>query len=245
MREAARLRNARPEGDLAAIEPLLSHANPRIAADAARLIGTWNTPHALTLLRELAGDGSRRASPELQVAAVEGLREFGGPEVIGILHGLVAARPVQGVPRAAAIALAALDLPGSLPAILGVVQELPQDSEKTDAWRAVLANKGAADQLAKAVQDGTAGMDKAARRRRSAGRARNRAAGQSAGRRTGESSRDRRRPRRAGAGLRCHDGAGETQAAIRPAARKFSAARSSPASPATPSEAPAARSARS
>jgi putative heme-binding domain-containing protein len=152
--DATRLRNVRPTGDLAAIETLLSHENPQISAAAAQLIGAWKTPHALTLLREAAGQGTRNLPVQVQVAAVRGLQDIGGPEVIGVLQNLTANQPSPAVPRAAAVALASLDVRGSLAQIVAVLNALPQEQERLDTWRAVLAAKGAPGQLANALSKG-------------------------------------------------------------------------------------------
>ncbi len=152
--DAARLRSARPAGDLAPIEPLLSHVNAAISAAAAQLIGAWKTPHALTLLREAAGEGTRNLPAPVRIAAVRGLQDFGGAEVIGILQSLAAAQ-APGVSRAAAVALASLDLRGSLAQIAGVLNGLGEEQERLDTWRAILGAKGAPGQLANAITKGT------------------------------------------------------------------------------------------
>ncbi len=158
LREAWRLRALKPAGDLATIEPLVAAADPRIAGPVARLIGAWKTPHAAQLLHE-AARGTRETSPlEVRLAAVDGLRALGGSEAIATLRTLAAQRPPQGVPIAAAVALASLDPRDSAPEIMALLASLPSESELLEAWRAFLAGKGAPDQFAALVgqQHGTA-----------------------------------------------------------------------------------------
>ncbi len=149
--EAMRLRKLKPAGDLAAIESLFNGANAStapVAAQAARLLGLWQTPHARELLTGIAkGD----PAPTLRLAAIDGLREMGGASSVAVLRELTAVRPAEGVARGAAVALAALDLRGSAAQIAGVLNDLTDDKERSDAWRAILSAKGAPDQVADLV----------------------------------------------------------------------------------------------
>ena len=143
--EAMRLRKLKPAGDLSAIESLLASGSAPVpsapvAAQAARLLGLWQTPHARELLTTIAkGDPDQK----LRLAAIDGLREMGGGASVAVLRELSALRPAEGVARGAAVALAALDLRGSASQIAAVLNDLTDDKERSDAWRAILSAKGA------------------------------------------------------------------------------------------------------
>ena len=70
--EAARLRNAKPNGELAGVWRLLEFQNEKVRAAAARLAGTWKLAAATPTLLKIAGDKS--AAPILRQAAFDGLR---------------------------------------------------------------------------------------------------------------------------------------------------------------------------
>jgi putative heme-binding domain-containing protein len=156
--EAMRLRKLKPAGDLTTIESLLSNrtgpaATPALAAQAARLLGLWQTPHARALLTTIAkGDPDAK----LRLAAIDGLREMGGGESVAVLRELSALRPAEGVARGAAVALASLDLRGSAAQIAGVLNDLTDERERSDTWRAILSAKGAPDQVANLVTNNAA-----------------------------------------------------------------------------------------
>ena len=155
--EANRLRNVRPEGDLAVIEPLLTQGDENTAMAAAHLVGAWKTPHALALLREQVADPAH--SVARHVAAIEGLREFGGSEAKALLKQIAGAyRPAGAPQRAAAVALAGLDLRGSLPLIVETLEATPDAGDRLTTWRGVLANKGASDAVAAALKDKTGAL---------------------------------------------------------------------------------------
>jgi putative heme-binding domain-containing protein len=149
--EAMRLRKLKPAGDLASLETLLNGTKASRGPagwQAARLLGLWQTPHARELLTTIAkGDPDQH----LRLAAIDGLREMGGAPSVAVLRELSRLRPAEGVARGAAVALAALDLRGSATQIAGVLNDLTDDKERADAWRAIISAKGAPDQVADLV----------------------------------------------------------------------------------------------
>ncbi len=149
LREAARLRNLRPEGDLAPLAALLSHANLTLSTNAARLAGVWRLPTAPALLNDLAAGGNRGAAPtELRLAAIDGLREYGGKDALAFLGVLVRADQPLPIRRGALLALAQTSLEAGIGAAGEVLASLPDEAQALETWRALLAVKGAPEALA-------------------------------------------------------------------------------------------------
>src|SRR5213078_1235107 len=86
--EAARLRNAKPNGELASVSRLLEFQSEKVRAAAARLAGTWKLAAATPTLLKIAGDKS--AAPTLRQAAFDGLREVSGGAAVSGLQTLAA-----------------------------------------------------------------------------------------------------------------------------------------------------------
>ncbi len=154
--EAARLRNARPGGDLSPITSWLGKIDRHwldVHAAAIRLVGAWKIRTATQTLASLASrpDGF---GGKVQLPAIEALREIGGREAITSLRA-VAKDTDASVRRAAASALAAADLNGSLPQILEVVSATRSEQESLVLWRSLLAAKGAPAAFANALTKAT------------------------------------------------------------------------------------------
>ncbi len=147
--EAARLRKALPEGDLATIQPLLTHAAEPVRTAAFTLTGTWKLAAFVPALVDAAGRSTTSAIE--RTAALNALREIGGADVAARLKALVASAGSPEVRRETAVALARVDLDGSLTEIVGVLKTLADDPEAPAFWRALLGVSGAGDKLATAL----------------------------------------------------------------------------------------------
>ncbi|MCI0744064.1 MAG: HEAT repeat domain-containing protein [Verrucomicrobia subdivision 3 bacterium] len=145
--EAARVRNAKPSGELGGILPLLDKPDEKTRAGAARLAGAWRLSSATPALLKLAGAES--TDEPLRLAAFEGLREIGGKEAIDGLRKLAAKDNPPAVRQQAAIALAGNDLRGSLSHILSVLSSVTAEGEALKLWRSLLSAKNAAEPLAR------------------------------------------------------------------------------------------------
>src|SRR6185503_20603329 len=84
--EAARLRNARPDGNLEGVLSFTDSANEKIRAGAIRVAGVWKIKAATPTLLKLAGDNA--TSKSVRQAAFDGLREIGSSDAIAGLRKL-------------------------------------------------------------------------------------------------------------------------------------------------------------
>jgi putative heme-binding domain-containing protein len=140
--DAARLRNLRPDGDVAMVTTLIDAIHPDTRTAAARLAGLWKISEAAPRLEALAknADGAERA------AAFEGLRSLGGAPAVAVLEKLVRSEN-PSVPPAALAALAQLKPAAAIaeiPAVLGAIKSEP---ELLATWRGIFQSKAAVDQL--------------------------------------------------------------------------------------------------
>lgn len=149
LRETARLRNTKPDGDLSAVETLLANKNVKIAGSAARLIGTWKLPQAANTLAAVAAATKGTPAPmEERIAAVDGLRELGGDEAIKNLQGLLAPEKPLEIRSAALGSLAQLNLDAGVAAAGDVLSAITDEATALETWRSLLQIKGAIDAFA-------------------------------------------------------------------------------------------------
>jgi hypothetical protein len=141
-----------PQGELQGLEPLLRHRKEQIRAEAARLVGSWKMEGLARTVLALAAES---ASPAVQAAAFEGLRELGGTEVIQGLISLAGPEKDRNTRQMAALTAASLDLSKAMPRVLEVLSDLEEEAAALAAWRALLANRGAAAALSKALTPGS------------------------------------------------------------------------------------------
>ena len=154
--EAARLRNAKPGGELNTISTLLDATgrgrSDVVRASAAKLAGSWKLAGVAPALSKNAGDAN--VSLPVRQASIEGLRELGGESAATALRGL-AKDGNDSIRRSAASALAATDLKGSMPQIIEVVSATTQEDDALALWRSLLATKGASSAFSKALTTAT------------------------------------------------------------------------------------------
>ncbi len=175
--EAARLRNAKPSGELSAIVarffegrqaqiPVVEiltiveapGATPDTTPDpkvtittlqaAVKLAGIWKLASASPALTRFATNSF--VWPDVRYAAIEGLRDLGGRNSIDTLRTLAKDKDAT-IQRSAAAALATTDLNGSMPQILEVVSATAKEDDALALWRSLLSAKGSAAAFATAV----------------------------------------------------------------------------------------------
>jgi len=146
--EAARLRKVQPEGDLSSVTRLFTSDSEPVQVAALRLAGLWKQG---TFVSPVAGVLSGlNLRPAIRDAALETLRQIGGPESLKALQGLVASSN-PSMSRAAVASLAQLDLNAALPAIVALAQESSDETEALAFWRSVLGVKGAGKRIAEGL----------------------------------------------------------------------------------------------
>ena len=140
---AARLRNARPTGDLKGLETFVNAEDAATRDAAIQLAGAWKRePLVDALLAQAkAGNGPAFAS----------LGQIRTGKAINGLRGLAANEQLMNVRQAAARTLAAVNLRGNLPAIFAVLKDTKEGTQALELWRALLQHKGAGVVLAEGV----------------------------------------------------------------------------------------------
>jgi putative heme-binding domain-containing protein len=149
MAEAARLRNARPEGDLNRIEKLLAASNEKTRVEAVRLAGGWKVGSLAPKLLEAARAKETPAS--VRQAAFQSLRDIGGGEALKGLAELAGAGSELPVRQQAVVTLAALDLKQAAPLAVETLSATTNENEALTLWRQLLSIKGAAPVFAQAL----------------------------------------------------------------------------------------------
>jgi putative heme-binding domain-containing protein len=150
--QAGRVRQLKPSGDLDSLATLLQHHNDSVKTEAVRLAGIWKRSSLTPRIVELAGQTT--AAP-LQQAAFESLKDLGGAPVAAELVKLSEKSQSIATRRLAAQSLAALDLAKGIPVAVTVLEDIQEEADALPFWRALLANKGAAQALTRALQPGT------------------------------------------------------------------------------------------
>src|SRR5262249_24572846 len=148
LEQASRLRNARPAGDLERIGKHL-YSSTKVHAAALRLVGSWKLTSYTKELSAVAGNKNQPTA--LREAVFFALREIGGPEAIAGLRGFTDKAHDETTRRHAAVVLGAIDLNDSVRRIVDVIRGAAQEQEALELWRSLLAVKGAAPGIARAV----------------------------------------------------------------------------------------------
>jgi len=148
--QAARLRKALPNGDLARIETLLQHPSPSVAEAAIRLSGAWkrHSPRFAELAQKAAG-GQLAATTE--AALIEALREMGGKSGVETLLPLTATAVPAASRHAAIGALAAINLSAAIPPAIQSILSIQTEEEGHRLMRSLLSIQGGAGALTKAL----------------------------------------------------------------------------------------------
>jgi putative heme-binding domain-containing protein len=147
--EAARLRNAKPSGDLLAVTSLLKAKDNSVRSTAATLAGSWKLKSAMPALLSLARDEAE--SRMIRQNAIIALRDIGGSDVINALRQLAANDQNVWVRRTSVASLAALDLNGSMPLVIDILGSITDEDSALAVWRGLLGIKGSSAALARAI----------------------------------------------------------------------------------------------
>ncbi len=147
--EAARLRSAKPAGDVATFGALLTSANEKIRVAALQLVGAWKVAAFLPQLVKAAGNAA--ASPAERTAALASTREIGGAGAIKELKQLTTAATSPVVRREAVVALAGLDLNAAMPEVVALLKGTTDEAEASALWRGLLGVRSAGARLATEV----------------------------------------------------------------------------------------------
>ena len=150
MVEAAVGRNARPEGDLAAVGSLFRSDNRDLRLAALRLSGAWKLAAFIPQAAEIAGQTKDAA---LRDTAFKALRDIGQPATVVALKGLAAETQPLAVRRGALTGLAVHAPAEALKILPGVFAQLNKD-EAVRAWQELFTNAAFAGRLAKSFPAG-------------------------------------------------------------------------------------------
>ncbi len=143
--EAARLRSAKPYGDLTALRAQLTAPSGAVRVAALKLAGAWKLA---ALSPQLVGAAGAAGTPAPErAAAFAALRDIGGAGVIKELQRLAADGDLS-VRREATLTLAALELPSALPSIIAVLKATTDEAQAQNLWRALLGIRGVSARLA-------------------------------------------------------------------------------------------------
>ncbi len=143
--DAARLRNAKPSGELDGLAAQLASGNAAKRVAVLRLAGAWKLAALVPRIVSIAG-ATGTAAPE-RSAAFTALREIGGAGVIAELQRLAADGDLR-IRRDAAVTLASLELPSALPSVIAVLKATTDDAQAQSLWRALLGIRGVSARLA-------------------------------------------------------------------------------------------------
>lgn len=150
LRKAFELRKQQPASLDGLINPLLNHPDPQVRAEAIRLAGTWRVAGGLTqkLFEIIAAPN---ASPQILEAAFNTLRETGGRQVKEGLQNLTGEAFPFAVRRNAVTTWMALDRSAAAPVAIDLLSEIKSEADALQFWRELLAIKGAAETLTRAL----------------------------------------------------------------------------------------------
>ncbi|MBA4147325.1 MAG: HEAT repeat domain-containing protein [Verrucomicrobia bacterium] len=146
--EAARLRNAKPAGDLNGVAKLFSHKNDQVKVAAIKLAGAWKLRSTGPQLLGIGGD--KKVPSEIRKTSFASLREMGGEEVYKGLIPL-SEKGEAAIRQQAVLVLAALNVERSMAQIVGVLSATENEGEATELWRSLLNIKGAGKKIADAL----------------------------------------------------------------------------------------------
>jgi putative heme-binding domain-containing protein len=148
--QAARVRNARPFGDLNPVSALLGNPAEPVKVAAVRLLGAWKLGGTnVQSVIQLAG--SANASPAIRNAAFASLRDLGGKTAADALLSFTAPPSPLPLRRQALTTLAAVDFNRSVGPAVEILMNTPDENESLALWRSLLNIKRSAPALARAL----------------------------------------------------------------------------------------------
>lgn len=147
--EAARVRNARPPGDLATLSKLIENPAEGVRAEAVKLVGAWKLA---SLSPKLIATARSKDQPDsVRRAAFQGLRDIGGGDAVSSLTELAGSGSELPIRQQAVVTLAALDVKQAAPLAIETLSATTNEAEALGLWRQLLAVKGAAPVFAQAL----------------------------------------------------------------------------------------------
>lgn len=147
--EAARLRNARPGGDVTRVEKALGSSNERVRTEAIRMAGALKVASLSPKLLEVARQKETPAG--VRSAALQSLRDIGGSDAVKGLAELAGPNSDLAVRQQAVVTLAALDLKQATPLAIDVLSATSNENDALGLWRQLLGIKGAAPAFTQAL----------------------------------------------------------------------------------------------
>jgi putative heme-binding domain-containing protein len=148
--EAARVRNIRPDGDLP-LAHLAPHAPAALRPGLLRLAGYWKTNDALEFLPAIAK--AQDAPLPARLAAIDGLRAYGGKAALAVLDPLTQAEQPLEIRRAALVAATQVNVSDGVARAAEVLPALPDESKALATWRELLQVQKASDAFAVKFRD--------------------------------------------------------------------------------------------
>ncbi len=140
---AARLRNARPRGDLKGLENFIDAKDAATRDAAIRLAGAWKQQTQVAKLLALAKGGNS--------AAFASLGQIRGGKATTGLRALATEKQPLPLRQQAARTLAVINLRGSLPQVFAVLKATKDSQQALELWRVLLQQKGAGAAFAEGV----------------------------------------------------------------------------------------------
>ena len=141
--QAARLRNARPAGNLNGLDKFIDSKNAVTRDAAIQLAGLWKQQALVARLLQLAAQGNS--------VALDSLVQIRGRDVLVGLKKLATKDQPLATRQGAARALGAMNLKATLPQVVAVLKDTKEAPQALDLWRALLSNRGAGNTLAGGV----------------------------------------------------------------------------------------------
>jgi putative heme-binding domain-containing protein len=148
--DAASTRKVKPEGDLSALDRLVSAKEPALQLAAIRLATAWKVKSIEKSLQALAVN--EKSPPELQRAAIEGLVAIGDASSEETLLKLAAAGRPHGVRMLAVAGLVGIDLTRAAGQAAAVLTEVTPKDNPAEMLDAFFNRKDGSERLAEAIK---------------------------------------------------------------------------------------------
>jgi putative heme-binding domain-containing protein len=146
LREAARLRNLRPTGDLEPLATVIDRPQEAVRVAAMNLVADWKMATAMPRIVQVAGDSTR--SNVERTAAFDTLRSFGTQNAADALKTLVASGASTEIRQEAIVTLASIDAAAALPHVITLLEHSSTEAEALALWRQLLKIQGLSGRLA-------------------------------------------------------------------------------------------------
>ncbi|HYE29829.1 MAG TPA: PVC-type heme-binding CxxCH protein [Methylomirabilota bacterium] len=150
---AARVRNTRPSGYVGSAAELLRSENAQVRAAALQLAAAWKVESTVEEALKIAAEP--QASAEVRAAAFQLVREVGGKNALPKLATLAGEPQSAAVRRQATLAIAGIDPAAAVQPAAAALAATQDENEAAQFWRSLLAVRGVASPLARAVSQQT------------------------------------------------------------------------------------------